>query len=232
MIVEMFQARQCQLRIDRNTIDQIKTLPAPPPLVCTIMELMISLLQTNRTPSHPSDSHLPHVLSGVSQESSGSKRKSLASLPSGTKVDKERWSQIQLAMGDSQHFLDLINGLNWEEGLSREAVDLVESTLATSHAKVLDSATSTADSTISSTDYGGLITVSMARHASEATASMCAFAIAIVNYQYLFEPYRIARERADKLRKDIAGTTCACGIFLASLALIPSLPGFLPFAIW
>lgn len=109
-------------------------------------------------------------------------------------------------MGDSQRFLDLINNLNWQEGLSREAVDLVESTLATSHTRGLDTTTSTADSTSSSgTEHGGLITVSMAKHASEAAACMCSFAIAIVDYQYLFEPYRMARERADKLRKDMAG---------------------------
>lgn len=39
------QAHVCESRIDRNTIDQIKSLKNPPRLVGTIMELMLTLLQ-------------------------------------------------------------------------------------------------------------------------------------------------------------------------------------------
>ena len=39
------QALHWQSKIDRNTIDQIKSLANPPKLVGTIMELILTLLQ-------------------------------------------------------------------------------------------------------------------------------------------------------------------------------------------
>ena len=47
-------------------------------------------------------------------------------------MEKEAWQAIQVAIGDSQRFLDLLAGLKWEEGLSPDAVNLIESRLATS----------------------------------------------------------------------------------------------------
>ena len=69
-----------------------------------------------------------------------------------SKMEKEQWTAIQLAIGDSQKFLDLLNGLKWENGLSADAVNLIESRLATSHtnltaAEPSGSVSSTADST-------------------------------------------------------------------------------------
>ena len=46
-------------------------------------------------------------------------------------MEKEVWQGIQVAIGDSQRFLDLLAGLKWEEGLSPDAVNLIESRLAT-----------------------------------------------------------------------------------------------------
>ena len=48
------------------------------------------------------------------------------------RMEKEAWQAIQLAIGDSQRFLDLLAGLKWEDGLSPDAVNLIESRLATS----------------------------------------------------------------------------------------------------
>ena len=40
-----------------------------------------------------------------------------------------------------------------------------------------------------------LITVSMARHAAESAATMCGFAVAVVNYSHSFKPYKLAVEK-------------------------------------
>lgn len=116
-------------------------------------------------------------------------------------MEKEQWTAIQLAIGDSQKFLDLLNGLKWENGLSADAVNLIESRLATSHtnltaAEPSGSVPSTADSTGS--HQPSRITVSMAKHAAESAATMCGFAVAIVEYHYSFKPYKLAAEKLQR----------------------------------
>lgn len=118
-----------------------------------------------------------------------------------SKMEKEQWMAIQLAIGDSQKFLDLLNGLKWENGLSLNALNLIESRIATSHtspkaAEPSGSAPSTAGSI--DTRQPSLITVSMARHAAESAATMCAFAVAIVEYHYSFKPYKLAVEKLQR----------------------------------
>ena len=178
-------------------IDQIKTLPSPPALVGTIMELMLTLLKTYRKDS----------IQPLMQSTSHDPRKKATTGSVSTKMEKEQWLQLQIAIGDSQRFLDLINNLKWEEGLPKEAIDLIESKLATSH-NSKNGGTSqpwTSDSSSSRSDPPNLITVSMAKHASESAAVMCEFAIAIVEYQYSFEPHRIAVLNVEKLKKQLAG---------------------------
>lgn len=126
------------------------------------------------------------------------------------KMEKEHWVSLQVAIGDSQRFLDLLSSLKWEDGLSTEAMNLIESQLATSRNSpggTTGSYPSTADSAASSEQAGGggLITVSMAKHAAESVAFMCGFAIAIVEYQYTFEPFRAAQLKTEALRKSLAG---------------------------
>ena len=118
-----------------------------------------------------------------------------------SKMEEEQWMGIQLAIGDSQKFLDLLNGLKWENGLSPDAVNLIESRLATSHtnlaaAEPSGSVPSTADST--GPQQPSRITVSMARHAAESAATMCGFAVAIVEYHYSFRPYKLAVEKLQR----------------------------------
>ena len=105
-------------------------------------------------------------------------------------MEREQWLAIQLAIGDSQKFLDLLNGLKWEEGLSPDAVNLITCKLAT--ARNSDGSSSTPSS------RGGLITVSMAKHAAESAATMCAFAVAIVDYNHSFKPYKLAAEKLQR----------------------------------
>lgn len=148
-----------------------------------------------------------------------------------SKSERDYWTQLQLAIGDSQHFLDLIKNLKWEEeGLTQEAVDLIESKLATSHnmattsREMTDSdggggvATTPSGGVVSSTvtPPSSLITVSMARYASESVSMMCELAVAIVDYHYSLGHHRAALNRVDKLKNDIESKciyvyfTCTC----------------------
>ena len=200
------QARYWQQRIDRNTIDQIKNLPNPPALVGMVMELMLSLLKRYGIDS-------AHSQTGAEPMSPAVSRRKISSISVNSKMEKEQWGQLQLAIGDSQRFLDLINSLKWEDGLHKDAIALIESKLATSrNSKTTTNAgagagseVSTADSLSSVTSQTGLVTVPMAKHAAESAGSMCAFAVAIVEYQYSFEPYRLAHLKAEKLRKQLKG---------------------------
>ncbi len=136
-------------------------------------------------------------------------RRKVSTMSVNSKMEREQWGQLQLAIGDSQRFLDLINSLKWEHGLHKDAITLIESKLATSRntrTSNISSNVSTSDSVTSGTGHTGLVTVSMAKHAAESAASMCGFAVAIVEYQYSFEPYRLANLRADRLRKQLKGT--------------------------
>lgn len=188
-------------KIDRNAIDQIKNLNNPPPLVGIIMELILTLLQQygvdqlSSSESEGSSFSTP----GHNGQSSRKKKKS-------TYSDKEQWNAIQIAIGDSQKFLDLLNGLKWEDGLSTDAVNLILSKLAIpgknvplSESEAKPGTGSALERSLSFSASKGtpenLITVSMARHAAESAAHMCAFAVSIVEYNDSFKPYKLATEK-------------------------------------
>ncbi len=195
-----FKAHHLQHKIDRNTIDQIKSLPNPPALVGVVMELMLTLLKRYGIDS-------AHSHTGNESVSPAITRRKISTISVSSKMEREQWAQLQLAIGDSQRFLDLLNSLKWEDGLQKEAIALIESKLATSHNSGIaqDSQPSTADSVSSGASQTGIITVAMAKYAAESAASMCGFAVAIVEYHYSFEPYRLAHLKAEKLRKKLNG---------------------------
>ena len=180
-----------QNKIDRNTIDQIKNLHNPPYLVGMIMELMLTLLWQ-------------HGSAGESQEASTGdsppghltlfKQRSSTSASGATKMDREQWNAIQLAIGDSQKFLDLIKNLKWESGLSADAVHLIRSRLSMEE----DTGSDGRHRSLSGVKQNELITISMARHAAESAAHMCAFAVSIVKYNESFKPYMIAKENMER----------------------------------
>ena len=194
-------------KIDRNSIDQIKSLNSPPRLVGTIMELMLTLLK-----QYGVDPQVTSASEGSSASTPGhvimsKKKKPMFSTSAQTsKIDKEHWNSIQLAIGDSQNFLDLLNGLKWQDGLSTDAVNLVLSKLAIPGKNVpLSTAGSKSvtpqvlERSTSSAEGKGLpenlITVSMARHAAESAANMCAFVVSIVEYNDSFKPFKLAAEK-------------------------------------
>ncbi len=124
------------------------------------------------------------------------------------RMEREQWLSIQLAIGDSQKFLDLLGRLKWEEGLTTDAVNLIESTLSTTsrgtpHSRKGGKTLDVAGIPSAGPGDGSLgreqrITVSMAKHAAESAATMCAFAVAIVEYQHSLKPYQLAREKLER----------------------------------
>lgn len=203
----MMKSKEAALRwhskIDRNAIDQIKSLNSPPQLVGTIMELMLTLLQQYRADPQTgsaSEGSSSNTTPGHAPPLASKKKKAAFSGTAETaKLEKEQWNAIQIAIGDSQNFLDLLNGLEWENGLSTDAVNLILSKLAIPGKNVPLSDSEASKSGGSRESKGGtaegLITVSMARHAAESAANMCGFAVSIVEYNDSFKPYKIALEQ-------------------------------------
>jgi len=142
------------------------------------MEMMLTLLQHNSCGDTPAEDSLMLV-----------QKKRSANTLQNSKLDREQWQTIQLAIGDSQNFLDLLAALKWENGLDTYSINLIESMLVTSKnsSQVEDSPSSTAST--------ALISVNTARYASEAVAIMCAYTIAIADYHYLIEPCQQASDK-------------------------------------
>ena len=191
-----------QGKIDRNAIDQVKSLNNPPQLVGIIMELMLTLLQ-----QYGADPHNGSVSDGSSSSTPGhvpfptSKKRKFSTATDTAKQEKEQWNAIVIAIGDSQRFLDLLNGLKWEDGLSTDAVNLVLSKLAIPGKNIpvtgLEGSINGGhvDPKGQAAAVEGLITESMALHAAESAANMFRFAASIVEYNDSFKPYKIAAEQ-------------------------------------
>ena len=198
------KAIQCQNKIDRNTIDQIKNLNNPPFLVGIIMELMLTLLWQHRGGSGGESQEASALSAGDGSQGNLTprrRRKSSTSLVSGSsRMDKEQWNGIQSAIGDSQKFLDLIKNLKWENGLSADAVNLITSRLAMDEDAGSDVGHRRSSLSLSSPGAvaGELITISMARYAAESAAHMCAFAVSIVKYSESLKPYIRAKENLER----------------------------------
>ena len=188
------QATLAQSSIDRNTVDQIKSHNNPPSLVGEIMELIISLLQQHG--GHPG---------ATSDQPSTTPTMQKHAKKTG-KLDKEHWANLQAAIGDSQRFMEMIRGLRWEDGLSMGAVHLIKSRLSMAHLETEGDVTNGAKNGSGTLESGSdqLITISAARHASKGVASMCTFAVNIVNYHYKLEAFKKVQVRLEHLRKDHA----------------------------
>ena len=237
-------------KIDRNTVEQVKSLNNPPVLVGVAMELITRLLQPqssdSRTLLEASEGSAALLLvgggasvaDGVSQTSAGTKRSKRsapsavsslqAEASSSSRLKKEQWSKIQIAIGDSQRFLDLLHSLSWEEGLSLDVIQTVESQLATSHNvdPLPDGEEAQPKSTpLHSVTGVELITIRAARYTSEALGLLCSYVVAITEHHYLLEPLKRARDRVNQLKRDLQnleGTEIpSLGEMLASGRLSP-----------
>ena len=185
-LTSLLKALQWQSKIDRNTIDQIKSLINPPALVGVIMEMMLTLLQHNSSVDATTNGGEESLSSHHSSIMNLQKKRSANTLQN-SKLDREQWQAIQLAIGDSQKFLDLLGAFKWENGLDTYSINLIESMLVTSkNSDQLQGMVQASPGSASGPT--ALISVNTARYASEAVAIMCAYVIAIADYHYLIEP--------------------------------------------
>ena len=147
---------------------------------------MLTLLHHNSLGDAPTDGGEDSLSSHHSSIMNLQKKRSANTLQN-SKLEREQWQAIQLAIGDSQKFLDLLGAFKWENGLDTYSINLIESMLVTS--KNSDQLQSMVQaSPLSASGPTALISVSTARYASEAVAIMCAYVIAIADYHYLIEP--------------------------------------------
>ena len=220
------EAKDILSKIDRNTVDQVKSLNNPPSLVGSAMELIIRILQ----PAHPEAHELltssegsvstltrgnivdSALVTAPSRSTPRSKRMSAGSIPLQSSkgvhkgMKKEDWMKVQLAIGDSQKFLDLLHGLSWEGGLNTDVAQLIDSRLANSHN--FDTLEDLPQSKLKlppkhPVSGQDLITVELAKHASEAVGLFCSFLVSTVEHHFLLDPYRRAKEKVKRLEREL-----------------------------
>ena len=109
--------------------------------------------------------------------------------------NREQWTAIKLAIGDSQNFRDLLSALHWEEGLTIEAVNLIQSHLVTSSGSDDTQRQSVAEGT---TTRQPRVSFNAARHAAEVVGVLFKFAVGMVEYTAVYKTHWLA---ADKLRR-------------------------------
>lgn len=155
------------------------------------MEMMLTLLHHNSSGDTPTDGSEEPITSVLVLQ-----KKRSANTLQNSKLEREQWQSIQLAIGDSQNFLDLLGAFKWENGLDAYSINLIESMLVTSkNSSPLQSNGQIQGSPSSSGGATALISVNNARYASEAVAIMCAYVIAIADYHYLIEPCQQASDK-------------------------------------
>ena len=134
------QVLEVKAKIDRNTMEHIRTLPSPPMLIGEVMEMVQEILKP-----HPPGSTFPGpriTQADVETAPAGSprpmtgaaalayhKRRQTGALM-GKKLDRDRWAAIQIGIGDPQRYVDTLFAIPWEDKLSTAKLELLESRLA------------------------------------------------------------------------------------------------------
>ncbi|XP_070568705.1 dynein axonemal heavy chain 5-like isoform X4 [Ptychodera flava] len=131
--------------------------------------------------------------------------------------DKERkakWKQIQIILNDSLKFVEMLQNLNWENGLNDDVLAGVEYYLpkskdgegVTGEGSLLDVPGNVGlpDSKRRSPSPGnsGGITISATRYSSEDAGTLVAYTCAIVEYSHRCGPLREALRKLDELERE------------------------------
>ncbi|XP_048577711.1 dynein axonemal heavy chain 8 isoform X3 [Nematostella vectensis] len=158
---------------------------------------------------------------GPIKGSSSSTQSTFYGVNSEGKVDRASWKSIQQIMNDSQRFVETLHHLNWKEGLSSEILRGVQSFFVTSsegNLGVTDDLGSAAAGASASNYIGSPsgrstatpsesrkiqgITIAAAKYSSEDAAVLVEYAIALVEYTRLYNPYRKAMMYLDELQRE------------------------------
>jgi dynein heavy chain len=131
-------------KMDRNTVERIRSLNSPPRLIGTIMELVITLIRHTQDHSVESDTAAADAVSDQTTSSpkpssvhATRKVYSMSLLPAGgamqSRLDRDQWTAIQLQIGDPQKFVEALQQVPWEEGLSKDLAGLIVTYLNPAH---------------------------------------------------------------------------------------------------
>ena len=122
---------------------------------------------------------------------------------------KERWTAIKVAIADSQNFLDLVSGLNWREGLTIEAMNIIRANLSTGGGGggvggggggggSGKRGGGDRRASIMPQQQQGLVSLSAARHAAEVVEIIFQFAVGMVRYTGLLQSHLLALEKLNR----------------------------------
>ena len=112
---------------------------------------------------------------------------------------KEQWTSIKLSIGDSQHFLDLISALHWRDGLTIEAVNLINKHLSCDTESRVEGSNRTASGWGHQEQTGcTLVTYTAAKHAAEVIGIMFGFAGGMVRFTEVYKAHLLATERLNR----------------------------------
>ncbi|GFN75495.1 dynein beta chain, ciliary [Plakobranchus ocellatus] len=210
-------------KVDRSVIEHVRAFTNPPLLVGQVIE-MVMVLIGKRLPSQriaevrDGAGHGKEDLSSRLSSSSGSQKLAAkkAKAKDADKFDRAQWKSMQQTMTDSIKFVDMLHNVSWEDGLPSDVLAAVESYLAcskdgqlgvTGEGSLLENAQDKHFLAVKqrSPSPGGRagLTIAGAKYASEASATLVHYTIAIVEYTRLCGPLRAALERLHELEREI-----------------------------
>ena len=114
------QAENWKNKIDRGCIERIRGFQNPPALIGQIMEMVTVLIGKRKLKDANDGSH--SAKSETSKEEKVEGKSTKPKLSTNKMVDKGQWKQFQNMMMDSAKFVDLLYGIEWEEGLPIETI--------------------------------------------------------------------------------------------------------------
>ncbi|RDD45872.1 Dynein heavy chain 5, axonemal [Trichoplax sp. H2] len=142
------QIRHWRNKIDRSCVERLRVFQNPPSLVGTVMEMTMVLLG-KLEPSPAYSINYNTSSSNIASNTGNNYDDAYSSIPRGSsfvgkskrgrdhtnnasnhnRVDRDLWKSIQLAMTDSQKFIDALWNIQWEEGLSPDKLAIMENYL-------------------------------------------------------------------------------------------------------
>ena len=127
------------------------------------------------------------------------------------RLDRNQWKVYQNMMQDSGKFVELLHSIEWEDGLQSDVAQAVESYLArgkdgqlgiTGEGSLLTENQKDINIPAAKSDNSGSkgITISAARYASEDTATLVHYVIAVLEYTKLCVPMKAAKEKMNSIK--------------------------------
>ncbi|CAF1032650.1 unnamed protein product [Adineta ricciae] len=184
-------------KVDKSCIERIRTFQTPPILIGTIMEMVLILIA--RKP--------PVRFEQREQERERGKLQA-------ERLDRHQWKQYTAHMADIAKFVDILHGLDWQDGLNLDISNAVESYIAKGKDGISDGITGEGTllenaknfhvpPTRATAAQENRITLGAARYASEEAAILVHYAIALVEYTKICQPLRLTKEKVEQLKQEL-----------------------------